>query len=62
MSFIVQIGANLYFGDTNLLQASFSPLIIIGALMFSFIVGALSGALPARQASKLKPVDALRYE
>lgn len=36
--------------------------LIIGALLFSFGVGALSGLLPALQASKLKPVDALRYE
>jgi len=44
------------------LKASTAPEIIIGAIAFSFIVGALSGALPAMQAAKLKPVDALRYE
>ena len=37
------------------------PLIIFG-LLFAFFVGMLSGVLPAYQASKLKPVDALRYE
>jgi putative ABC transport system permease protein len=31
-------------------------------LAFSFLVGAISGLVPAYQASKLKPVDALRYE
>jgi len=36
--------------------------LILGALAFSFIIGSLSGALPAVQASRLKPVDALRYE
>ena len=36
--------------------------LIIGSLLFSFFVGAISGAVPAIQASKLKPVDALRYE
>ena len=30
-------------------------------LVFAFVVGVLSGILPAHQASKLKPVDALRY-
>ncbi|MEA1925398.1 MAG: ABC transporter permease [Candidatus Altiarchaeota archaeon] len=35
--------------------------LVVGALMFSFIVGCLSGYLPARQASKMHPVDALRY-
>ena len=47
---------------TNLLQASTDSWLIFGALLFSFIIGALSGVLPAMQASKLKPVDALRYE
>lgn len=32
------------------------------ALAFSFFVGMVSGTLPAVRASKLKPVDALRYE
>jgi len=37
------------------------PLLLFG-LFFAFLVGMISGALPAYQASKLKPVDALRYE
>lgn len=41
---------------------SFRPTLIIGAIAFSFLVGALSGALPARQAANLQPVEALRYE
>lgn len=44
----------------TLLEANYSPWLIIGALLFSFLVGVLSGVLPARQASKLNPVDALR--
>ncbi len=35
---------------------------IIMALSVSVIVGILAGLIPAYQASKLKPVDALRYE
>ena len=35
---------------------------IILALSVSIIVGMISGAIPAYQGSKLKPVDALRYE
>ena len=38
------------------------PSVIIGALIFSAISGIVSGILPARNASKLNPVDALRYE
>ncbi len=56
-----EYAATVYMGSP-LLQASMDPLIIFGALSFSFIVGTLSGVLPALQASKLKPVDALRYE
>lgn len=33
---------------------------VIGSLAFSFIIGALSGVFPARKASKLQPVEALR--
>jgi putative ABC transport system permease protein len=46
--------------ESYLIRASFSPWLLIGALLFAFIVGALSGVFPARQAAKLKPVDAFR--
>ncbi len=36
--------------------------LVLGTLLFSFIIGGISGITPARQASRLKPVDALRYE
>ncbi|MFZ2455227.1 MAG: ABC transporter permease [Candidatus Altiarchaeia archaeon] len=48
--------------DSTMIQASITPQLIIGALSFSFIVGVLSGFLPAKQASELNPVEALRYE
>ncbi len=47
---------------TTLLKAHFPLQLILGALAFSFIIGALSGLLPALQASRQNPVDALRYE
>jgi putative ABC transport system permease protein len=47
---------------TNLVQASITLPLIIGALTFSFLIGTLSGVLPAMQAARLKPADALRYE
>lgn len=53
--------AAVYIGSP-LLQASMSPMILGGALAFSFVIGTLSGILPALQASKLKPADALRFE
>jgi ABC-type antimicrobial peptide transport system permease subunit len=36
--------------------------LIVGSILFSFIIGAASGFLPALQASKQNPSDALRYE
>ncbi len=48
--------------NQDLLKASTDPVIIFGALAFSFITGCLSGVFPAMQAAKLKPVEALRYE
>lgn len=38
------------------------PSLIIFALAFSILVGVLSGVMPARNAAKMNPVDALRFE
>ena len=45
-----------------LLQPVFPAVLVIGCVVFAFLIGALAGLLPALQAAKLKPVDALRYE
>ena len=45
-----------------LLSIQIDPMIVAVSLVFSFAIGAASGLLPALQASKLKPVDAIRYE
>ena len=44
----------------DLLKAYVSLPLIVSALIFSFLIGAVSGMMPALQASKLQPVDALR--
>ncbi len=45
------------------IEAYISPQLIIFGLLFSFLVGCISGYLPARRAAKLKPTEALRsYE
>ncbi len=56
--------AEIYLMSTGAfyLKASLSPQLILFGLTFSFLVGCIAGYLPARSASKLKPVDALRYE
>jgi putative ABC transport system permease protein len=60
LSKIVAFGAAA--GGYSIITAIFPWYLTGGALAFSFIVGAAAGTLPAIQASKLKPVDALRYE
>ena len=44
------------------LSIEISWIFVLAVLFFSFLVGCISGIAPARRASKLNPVDALRYE
>jgi len=48
--------------NTTLLQAAAPAYLVIGCLLFGFLIGAISGTFPAWQASKTNVVDALRYE
>ena len=41
-------------------SAAITPLLVAGALAFSFLIGTISGLLPARQAASMEPIDALR--
>ena len=47
---------------SDIIRASMDPYLLVGVLLFAFIIGVISGLTPSYQASKLKPVDALRYE
>jgi len=46
---------------SDLIAAKIGFGLIFGALLFSFVIGSFFGTLPAIGASKLNPVDALRY-
>ena len=45
---------------SELISLRISPFLILGALLFSFLIGTMAGVLPAYRASKMNPVDALR--
>jgi putative ABC transport system permease protein len=61
------IGVIFSFGITELINAMVMPAsisipIVILALIIAVLVGMLSGIIPAFKASKLNPIEALRYE
>ena len=59
LSYLVSSIANSYFGET-ILKFSVSWSLLIGAILFSSFIGIIAGLVPSFQASKMKPVDALR--
>jgi len=44
------------------MPASVSPAIVVVALVVSVGVGVIAGFIPAVRASRLNPIEALRYE
>ncbi|MEK6935375.1 MAG: ABC transporter permease, partial [Nanoarchaeota archaeon] len=59
LAYLVSSVSTSFFGS-EIIKFQISWLLLIGAISFSFFVGIFSGIFPAIQASKLKPVDALR--
>lgn len=58
---ISAIGSQMI-GKSEAMTTVIPPSLIIFALAFSIIMGVLSGVMPARNAAKMNPVDALRFE
>ena len=59
LAFVASTVANGFFG-TELFTVSISWSLILGSIMLSFFLGIISGSIPAYQASRLRPVEALR--
>ena len=68
IGFVVGYGGSLIVGQyagsmvSIPISIPFNPELFVGSVVFSMVVGMLSGAYPARKASLMDPVDALRYE
>jgi putative ABC transport system permease protein len=59
---VVGLGVSAFIGQIAGWGFAFSPTIVAVALLFSLAVGIVFGVWPARQAARLDPISALRWE
>jgi putative ABC transport system permease protein len=59
---IVGVGVSFLIGEIAGWGLVLSPLTIVAAVGFSLFVGIVFGVWPARQAARLDPITALRFE
>lgn len=59
---LLGLGLGKILGSTLSMTVTFSNTVVISSFLFSLIVGVVFGVFPANKASKLNPIQALRYE
>ncbi|WP_031483954.1 ABC transporter permease [Maridesulfovibrio frigidus] len=56
------LGIAIGLGSTLGIHALFDPFMIVSSVLFTVIIGVFFGYYPAQKASRLNPIDAMRYD